>query len=54
MLHRRDKVAYKAIREERKHPSSQVRMVKDDIQKAFNLVVTVLSMMGLFAVDMHW
>jgi len=42
-------VAFKVLKEERKHPSSPIRMVKDDIQKAFNLIALALKSIGLFA-----
>jgi hypothetical protein len=43
-----DLIAYKITQEERKHPDSPVRLVKDDIQKAFNLIATLLRKIGLF------
>lgn len=43
-------VAYRCIQEEKKHPHCEVRLVKDDIQKAFNLIATVLHRVGLFAI----
>ena len=44
-----DLIAYKITQEEKKHPDSPVRLVKDDIQKAFNLIATLLRKIGLFA-----
>ena len=42
-------VAYKALKEERKHPECELRVAKDDVQKAFNLLAYILKHVGLVA-----
>eukprot|EP00656_Telonema_subtile_P045480 TRINITY_DN5172_c0_g1_i1.p1 TRINITY_DN5172_c0_g1~~TRINITY_DN5172_c0_g1_i1.p1 ORF type:complete len:231 (+),score=48.29 TRINITY_DN5172_c0_g1_i1:791-1483(+) len=42
-------VAYKMIKEANKHPKCELRLAKDDIVKAFNLVAIILAHIGLFA-----
>jgi hypothetical protein len=42
-------VAYHQIKEEKKHPNCEVRAVRDDIRKAFNLIAILLRRLGLFA-----
>ncbi len=42
-------IALKQILEENKHPTCEIRAVRDDIAKAFNLIATLLRRMGLFA-----
>lgn len=42
-------VAYKALKEERKHPECELRVTKDDVQKAFKLLAYILKHVGLVA-----
>ena len=42
-------VAHHQIKEEKKHPNCEIRAIRDDIAKAFNLIAILLRRIGLFA-----